>query len=145
MSATAQMLGNIDLFAEVPIAVREEMSTRGSTRQLPAGSPIVTQGQEDSGLQMLLSGTADVIVHGNAVRTLGVGDYFGEISLIDGRPRSATIVAGAEGCRTFTVSPLLFWQIIDEHKGIARVVMKGLTQRLRGAEEALQAARNANG
>ena len=89
MSATAQMLGNIDLFAEVPIAIREEMSTRGSTRLVPTGHPIVTQGQEDSGLQLGVSGTADVIVHGNPVRTLGIGDYFGEISLIDGRPRAA--------------------------------------------------------
>ena len=145
MSATAQMLGNIDLFAEVPIAIREEMSTRGATRLVPAGHPIVTQGQEDAGLQLVVSGTADVVVHGNPVRTLSTGDYFGEISLIDGRPRSATIVAGSEGCTTFTVSPLLFWQIVEANPGIARGVMKGLTQRLRGAEEALSAARSANG
>jgi CRP/FNR family transcriptional regulator, cyclic AMP receptor protein len=141
MSATSQMLAHVDLFAELPEAVREELATRGSTRSIPAGQPVVTQGQEDAGLQMLTEGSADVIVHGNPVRTLAVGDYFGEISLIDSQPRSATIVAGPNGCRTFTVSPLLFGQILEEHHGVSRLVMKGLTARLRAAEAALQALR----
>jgi CRP/FNR family transcriptional regulator, cyclic AMP receptor protein len=142
MSATSQMLARVDLFAELPESVREEMATRGSTRRVPAGQPVVTQGQDDAGLQMVTAGTCDVVVHGNPVRTLAEGDYFGEISLIDGQPRSATIVAGSDGCQTFTVSPLLFWQIVEENKGVGRLVMKGLTARLRNAESALQAMRD---
>ncbi|MBI1378321.1 MAG: cyclic nucleotide-binding domain-containing protein [Frankiales bacterium] len=141
MSATSHMLARVDLFAELPEPVREEMASRGSTRRIPGGQPIVTQGQDDAGLQMITAGTAEVLVHGNPVRTLEEGDYFGEISLIDGQPRSATIVAGADGCQTFTVSPLLFWQILDENHGVSRLVMKGLTARLRAAEAALQEAR----
>jgi CRP-like cAMP-binding protein len=135
MSSIAQMLANVDLFAELPAPVREEMAGRGSTRHVPAGTPLVVQGQDDAGLQMITKGTADVIVNDHPVRTLETGEYFGEISLIDGRPRSATIVAGPDGCDTFTVSPLLFWQVCDDNKGVHRLVMKGLTQRLRGAEE----------
>lgn len=144
MSATAQMLGNVILFADVPLDIREEMAQRGSTREVPAGNAVVTQGDQDSGMQMIVQGSADVVVNDFHVRTLGVGDYFGEISLIDKRPRSATIVAGLEGCRTFTVSPMVFWQIVDAHPTMARGVMKGLAQRLRGAEEALNEARHAH-
>ena len=144
MSATAQMLGNVILFADVPLDIREEMAQRGATRQVPAGSSLVRQGDADSGMQMIVSGSADMVVNDFHVRTLGVGEYFGEISLIDKRPRSATIVAGPEGCRTFTVSPMVFWQIVDAHPSMARGVMKGLAQRLRGAEEALNEARHSH-
>jgi CRP/FNR family transcriptional regulator, cyclic AMP receptor protein len=75
------------------------------------------------------------------VRTLAVGDFFGDISLIDGRPRSATIVAGDAGCRTFAVSPLVFWEVIEAHKGMSRVVMKALAHKVRGAEHALSETR----
>jgi CRP/FNR family cyclic AMP-dependent transcriptional regulator len=141
MPDTANLLGKIELFADVPREVREEMVTRGSTREIPAGLNIVTQGQEDAGLQMLVSGSAYVVVHDNHVRTLTAGDFFGDMSLIDGRPRSATIVAGEDGCRTFTVSPLVFWQIIEKNHGMARVVMKALAHRVRGAEQALSETR----
>lgn len=144
MSATAQMLGNVILFADVPIDIREQMAQRGSTREVPAGNTVVTQGDQDSGMQMIVQGSAHVVVNDFHVRTLGVGEYFGEISLIDKRPRSATVVAGPEGCRTFTVSPMVFWQIVEAHPTMARGVMKGLAQRLRGAEEALNEARHAN-
>jgi CRP-like cAMP-binding protein len=141
MSDTAHMLGNVELFAEVPLEVREEMVARGSTRDIPAGNAIVTQGQADAGLQMITAGEAHVVVHGNHVRTLAAGDFFGDISLIDGRPRSATIVAGDAGCRTFAVSPLVFWEVIEGHKGISRVVMKALAHKVRGAEQALSETR----
>ncbi|MFN8168878.1 MAG: cyclic nucleotide-binding domain-containing protein [Candidatus Nanopelagicales bacterium] len=141
MSDTARMLGNVELFADVPLEVREQMVARGSTRSLPAGATIVTQGQEDAGLQMITEGEARVIVHGNHVRTLGVGDFFGDISLIDNRPRSATIEAGDAGCRTFAVSPLVFWEIVEANTAVARVVMKALAHRVRGAEQALSETR----
>jgi CRP-like cAMP-binding protein len=141
MSDTAHMLGNVELFADVPLEIREEMVGRGSNRSLPGGATIVTQGQQDAGLQMITEGEAHVVVHGNHVRTLGVGDFFGDISLIDGRPRSATIVAGEAGCRTFSVSPLVFWEIVEKHQGVTRVVMKALAHRVRGAEQALSETR----
>ena len=141
MSEIARMLGNVELFAEVPLEFREEMVTRGATRQVAAGGTLVTQGQQDAGLQMIVNGSAHVVVHGNQVRTLSVGDFFGDMSLIDGQPRSATIVAGDEGCRTFAVSPLVFGEIVDRNKVVARVIMKALAHRVRGAEQALSQTR----
>src|SRR2546423_8929189 len=62
--------------------------------EFPAGSLIVEQGAVASDFYLVLEGEAAVMEDGRLKRhTLGPGDYFGEMSVIDGRPRTATIMA----------------------------------------------------
>jgi CRP-like cAMP-binding protein len=133
--ALPQMLKGIDLFAELPEEVVLELVAAGSTIHTPGGHTVVRQGEADSSLQVVLQGTATVDVGG--VRrdgALGPGDYFGEISLIDGGSRSATITAGEEGLETFAVSPLAFWPLIDRHASLRRGLMKALCARIRALD-----------
>ena len=65
---------------------------------------------------------------------MGPGSYFGEISVIDGAGRSATITAGDEGLKTFTISPLNFMQLVDRHPALARSLLKELCARVRSLE-----------
>jgi CRP-like cAMP-binding protein len=69
-------------------------------------------------------------------RTLGVGDYFGEISAIDGRPRSASVEA-IENLTTFAIDPAILNSLIDENPVFARQLLKLLCTRLREAERRL--------
>jgi CRP-like cAMP-binding protein len=62
---------------------------------------------------------------------LGPGDYFGEISVIDGLGRSATLTAGEEGLETFTISPLNFWPLVDRHPTMAHTLLRALSARIR--------------
>ena len=71
-----------------------------------------------------------------------MGDYFGEASLLDNAPRSATIVAADDGCTTLLIPQLAFWEIVDEHPHVARPLLRGLAIRLRNAEEELWAKRS---
>ncbi|MDF2094007.1 cyclic nucleotide-binding domain-containing protein [Knoellia sp. 3-2P3] len=133
--ALPEMLKGIDLFAELPDEVILELVEAGSTIRTPGGHAVVRQGESDSGLQVVLEGTATVDVGG--VRrdgTLGPGDYFGEISVIDGGSRSATITAGEDGLETFAVSPLTFWPLIDRHASLRRCLMKALCARIRALD-----------
>lgn len=129
------MLKDIDLFAELPDEVVLEMVEAGSTMHTPAGHVVVRQGDPDAGLHVVIEGSATVDVGG--VRrdgALGPGDYFGEISLIDGGNRSATITAGEQGIETFAVSPLNFWPLIDRHAPLRRSLMKALCARIRALD-----------
>src|SRR6476646_12236995 len=62
----------------------------------PVGREVATEGEGALALHLVLAGKAEVTLHGEAVRTLSEGDYFGEISMIDGRRRSATVTAASD-------------------------------------------------
>ena len=82
----------------------------------------------------LLEGSAEVEVNGVVRGPLNVGDYFGEISLVDGLPRSATVVAGPDGLSTFALSALAFEPVVKENPEVAQALLKALTARIRSLE-----------
>lgn len=124
-------LASIDLFSGLPEHVLDEVVAAGTTLTFPAGSTVVTQGGADAGLQVVLEGSADVDVNGVRRGPITAGAYFGEISVIDGGPRSATVTAGAEGLKTFAISALNFSPLIDRHPALARSLLKVLCARIR--------------
>ena len=73
--------------------------------------------------------------NGRVVRQLHPGDYFGEISLIDGGPRSATVQADVP-MRTLSIASWEFKPLLEEHPAIARHMLVELCRKLRGAEAA---------
>jgi CRP-like cAMP-binding protein len=127
-----ESLADIDLFSGLPDQVISDLIQAGSTIHTPAGHTAVCQGSSDAGLQVVLQGTALVEVNGKRRGDpLGPGDYFGEISVIDGLGRSATLTAGEEGLETFTISPLNFWPLVDRHPTMAHSLLRALTARIR--------------
>jgi CRP-like cAMP-binding protein len=97
------------------------------------GHEVIVEGAGAVGFHLITNGTARV-TSGDAVRrTLGVGDYFGEISVIDARPRSASVEA-MENLRTFAVDPAVLNGLIDENPAFARKLLIMLCTRLREAE-----------
>ena len=92
--------------------------------------------KEDLGslaFHLILSGSADVTIRGEKIRSLGPGDYFGEISMIDGRPRSATVTASSD-LETVAVPYLAFQKVLDDEPEVARQLLVMLCGRLREAE-----------
>jgi len=129
-----ESITNVDLFHDLPPRVLDEVISRGTKMKYAPGRTFVQQGSSDSGLQLILEGSATVSVHGNDVATLLPGQYLGEISLIDAAPRSASVTAGPEGASTFAMSPIAFSDLLDAHPEIARSVMKVLTAHIRRLE-----------
>lgn len=129
-----QFLAKIDLFEGLSKDTLSGLIERGTTLKVPAGSHVVEQGAHDAGLQVVLAGSAAVEVNGVVREPLEVGDYFGEISLIDGRPRSATVVAGPDGLSTFALSALAFEPVVKENPDVAQALLKALTARIRSLE-----------
>ncbi|MFI5709750.1 cyclic nucleotide-binding domain-containing protein [Kribbella sp. NPDC051620] len=124
-------LAKVDLFAGLSKETLSDLIARGSTLTINPGAHATEQGSNDAGLQVVLDGSAEVSVNGVDRAPLGPGDYFGEISLIDGLPRSATVVAGPDGLTTFALSSLAFAPVVKENPEAAYALLKALAARVR--------------
>jgi CRP-like cAMP-binding protein len=99
----------------------------------PAGQLIVEEGRSGVGFHLILAGSAAVSVKGRKVRTLGPGDSFGDIAVIDGGPRSASVTAGTE-LSTLSLAPWEFKPLLIEHPSLAYKLLLKVCALLREAE-----------
>ncbi len=102
-------------------------------RVFPAGSTITSAGDGGIGFFVIEEGEASVTVGDRVVRTLGPGDHFGEIALIDGGARSAQITADGE-LRCFGMTAWNFRPFVRDHPELAWALLESLAARVREAE-----------
>jgi len=114
---------------------KELKDVLGQTRVIEhdADREIIEEGHGSAGFHLILEGSVTVLQNGGVRRTLGPGDYFGEISLIDGKPRSATIRTDAP-VRTLSLTAWSFAPQLEAHPALARKMLLGLCGHLRAAE-----------
>jgi CRP-like cAMP-binding protein len=133
-------LAQVDLLAGLSEQELQLVAEAGTTFRHPPGQVVVQAGSPGPGLRLVLDGSAEVEVGGASRGRLGPGAYFGEISLMDNEPASATVTAGPDGLRTFALSPASFMQLMARHPQMSNVVIRALCARLRAAESAAPAA-----
>ncbi len=112
----------------------KKLAAYGVVRKYNPGVVVIREGDEGNEMFILLQGKATVEVGDIIVGELGSGDFFGEMSLIDNAPRSATIRAG-ETLLLFVVNEKNFERIIAWEPVIAVRIMKSLSRRLRELNE----------
>lgn len=83
----------VPMFAPLSVAAKEHLAASLVPIAVPAGAPIVTEGEYGDRFYMIDEGEADVVQAGRHLGTRGPGDYFGEIALIRDVPRTATVTA----------------------------------------------------
>ena len=104
-------------------------------QELRIGEVIVKAGDQALDFYMLVRGRAKITVPGRRTATLGPGDYFGEMSVLDGGPRTATIVAEAPGW-ALRIGRSDFLRLLEAYPSIARKILVELSKRVRRAEGA---------
>ena len=110
-----------------------QLAGNAHDRTFPAGAVLTAQDETGVTFGVIVEGKAAVSVHGQAARTLGPGDYFGEMALIDHSFRSATITAETElRCLLFTA--WVFRPFAMEHPETAWALLEVMVQRVRDAE-----------
>jgi hypothetical protein len=87
------LLRGISLFSSLPVAMIENLALRAQMGRFGAGADIIAQGAEAEGFYVLSEGRVQVFVDGELRREEGPGEYFGEIALLRGGQRTATVRA----------------------------------------------------
>lgn len=126
-------LASVDLFDGLNKRALGQLVKGGREIKHPDGHEVITEGAGAVGFHLITGGTARVTTGGSVRRTLGVGDYFGEISVIDGRPRSASVEA-IENLSTLAIAPAVVNGLIEDNPAFARRLLVLLCARLREAE-----------
>ncbi len=97
-----------------------------------AGYVIATEGDPGAGLFVIADGEADVTIGGKKVNHLEKGDFFGEMALLDGGPRTATVTATTP-ITLYALTEWVFRGLLAEHPSIAMRTLETMASRLRGA------------
>lgn len=100
---------------------------------MSAGSVIAEEGTHGDAFYLLADGAAVVNRSGTKIATLGTGDFFGEMSLLDDGPRSATVQLTRDST-LLVMHRKDFAGIIADMPGVARKLLQGLAARLREAD-----------
>lgn len=139
-------LSKIDLFEGLSPKVLKHIASEGTTRTYAPNEAIVEEGASVKGwssfsregvcFYVILDGSGEVAVHGVPKGTLSAGQYFGEASLIDGQPRTATVTAGPDGMTAFALTAFAFAPILEANPSMAIQMLKVIVGRLRRAEAA---------
>ena len=89
--AKIELLKRVPLFAECSKSELEQISAIADELDLPAERNLTSEGADGFEFLVLVEGEADVVSQGEVVNELGPGDFVGEIALVTGRPRTATV------------------------------------------------------
>jgi CRP/FNR family cyclic AMP-dependent transcriptional regulator len=98
--------------------------------QVQPGMALATQGGKGDDLMIILDGSAEVTRDGKHLANLGAGDFFGEISLLDGGPRTATVTASSP-MRTLVIRHDDFKSIQQNAPGLSELLVAEVASRLR--------------
>jgi CRP/FNR family cyclic AMP-dependent transcriptional regulator len=134
MPAPIELLKQVPLFERLNDKQLKTLATEFSDRSFEAGQELTAEGQGAAGFFVIESGEAKVTVDGADRRTLGPGDYFGEIALIDGGLRTATITAVSAG-RAHGLTPWLFRPLLEANAAIAWPLLEAMAARVRELEQ----------
>lgn len=130
MIAATEPLRSIPLFAATSDRSIEVIASIVEEASFSPGEVLVQQGDPGDSLIVIRSGAATVEQDGRMIRSLGAGDFLGEIALIDGGVRTATVTA-TEPIEALTIGREGFTRLMEEFPVIRYDLVTALTRRLR--------------
>jgi CRP/FNR family transcriptional regulator, cyclic AMP receptor protein len=128
----ARVLAALPLFSKCSKRQLRAVARLARFEESPPGQVVIQAGDAPDAFHFILGGQARVLGKPRA-RVLGVGDYFGEMGLIDGEPRSATVVAVGE-LQTMKLPRRPFLKLLKQEPGISMAMLTELAGRLRKVE-----------
>ncbi len=130
------VLPHVPLFSSCNAKELKSIARLTTGLRLTAGTVVARQGGAGHHFAIITEGTANVVIDGKAVAVLGPGDFFGEISLLDNGPQTATITAATD-VTIEIIGHAEFTQFLRESPSVTRNIMKGIAGRLRAADAQL--------
>ena len=130
-----RLLASTRLFADVDADGLARIGARITEIEVPAGRVIARQGEIGTGFYVIVAGSARVVRDGATIAHLGPGDFFGELSVLDGRPRNATVTADSPTA-CVAIATWDFEAALLANPGVTLAILRGVAARLRDATDA---------
>jgi CRP-like cAMP-binding protein len=130
----SELLAGCRLFAGVAPPDLAAVAGRAIEVDFPTNHVIARQGEIGTGFFLIVTGSVRVVRGGEEVAVLGPGDFFGELSVLDGQPRVAQVVT-LEPTRCLALASWDFEQALLESPTLALSILRGLAARLRSVTE----------
>ena len=134
-SAKAELIGGVGLFAGLNQREIARVASLVDELNVDPGHVMCREGKPGNEFFVIAAGRAEATLRGDHLAYLGPGAFFGEMSLLDRGPRSATVTATTP-MHLLVLDARSFLGLLAEHPGVARKVMRGLAERLRESEAA---------
>ncbi|MBT3603656.1 MAG: cyclic nucleotide-binding domain-containing protein [Candidatus Latescibacteria bacterium] len=123
-------LKNVPLFSSMPPNELGYLGHIAEEHIFDTGHKIITQGEHGESLYLIVEGKVSITQNGKQVAELSETDFFGEMSILDGEPRSASVET-LTNCFILCISKEDFYGILSRYSEVALHVIRTLTQRLR--------------
>ena len=130
MSAAADTLKNVPLFAGLDKKELEEVASSMRERRFKAGDTMTQEGSGGAAFFVVEEGEADVSVAGEKKGSIGPGDYFGEIALINDSPRTATLTARTDMV-CYGMTPWDFRPLVESNSAIAWKLLTAMAEKMK--------------
>jgi len=128
-----ETLRQVPLFSNLDEKDLDQLSRQMHERRFPEGAEVTTEGATGAGFFVIIEGNADVSIGGEHRATLGPGDHFGEVALIDDGVRSASITAATD-LLCYGLTPWEFRPFVEDHPQVAWALLETLARRARQAD-----------
>jgi CRP-like cAMP-binding protein len=132
--APEELIKQVPLFSSLDKGELRGLASSMKERNFDSGDTIASEGQSGIGFFIIDEGEAAVSVQGQERATLGHGDYFGEVALIDDGARTATITAKTP-LKTYGITSWEFRPLVEQNAGLAWKMLQIMAKRLREAEQ----------
>lgn len=119
--AKAELIRSIPLFADCKADEVAEVAAIADEIDLPAGKEVVVEHADGQEFVVIIEGQAVVTSGGTAIATLGPGQWFGEVALLTGQPRNASVVASTP-LRALVIARHRFTQLLEHAPGIRETI-----------------------
>ncbi len=138
MSATLDLLARVPLFKRLPRKTLQRLERIAVAREYKAGEDIVREGDRGAGFFLITQGKVEILKGGSRLNTLGAGEFFGEMALLDNHPRVATVRA-LEDTACLALSRWDFVAELRANPDLAIEMLEAVSARLRQLEERITA------
>ncbi len=133
-SDRVELLRRVPIFSTLDERELADVASRMKEYTYGPGEPVATEGETGIGFFVIEDGRARVTVHGEERARLGPGDHFGEVALVSGGERTATVSADTD-LRCLRMTSWEFKPLVEANPKIAWKLLQGLARRLVSVEQ----------
>ena len=128
-----ELLKRVPLFSHCSKKQLAEVATITTLIDLPAGTPLIVEGAVGRDFMLIVQGAVEVRRKGRKINELGAGEFIGEMALISGAPRNATVTTSRDSS-LLVVTDREFWELLERAPDLQISVIKAMGERLQSLD-----------